>query len=542
MSHGAESAALPSEPAAPPAEPAAPPAEPKVPPRAEAKPPRPRPLPGWLPLVPALLTLGVTLWQIQGPSFSMDEDATLLAVNRSFPQLITLLGKIDVVHGAYYSLIWVVTRVFGGSELAVRFPSAVAMAVAAAGIAVIGRRLVSDLAGLASGVLFAILPSVSWYAEDARDYAFVTALAVWASYAFIRAMDTPQRRRRWLAGYGTLLAFLGLFNLFALLLIPAHAVTIAARARRDPGLGRSFVKGWLIAATAAVVVVSPVIVAGYGQLHLVNWIGKLKVRDALSVMRLAGGRPLFGVLAGITLLALLAAAGGGRAWLRKNWPRPLVALAVPWLLLPPAVLLTVSLFHPVYNYRYIAFCIPAIALLGGTALAALARVPGIVGPVVAGISLIVVIAVGLPVQVAQRGPDGHGFNIRRVNQIVARHERPGDDLLTISGAVYERGLTVAYPFGLRPLHDVGQGLTPVQSTTMGGTYAPDPVIRQRLAGVTRLWVVGGTTKQVPLLDGLGFTLVKRWYVTRVYIRIYVRGPGTSPLSSQRSSQLSGQQT
>jgi len=60
--------------------------------------------------------------------------------------------------------------------------------------------------------------------------------------------------------------------------------------------------------------------------------------------------------------------------------------------------------------------------------------------------------------------------------------------------------------------------------------------------VTRLWVVGGTTKQVPLLDGLGFTLVKRWYVTRVYIRIYVRGPGTSPLSSQLSSQLSGQQT
>jgi hypothetical protein len=47
--------------------------------------------------------------------------------------------------------------------------------------------------------------------------------------------------------------------------------------------------------------------------------------------------------------------------------------------------------------------------------------------------------------------------------------------------------------------------------------------------VPRLWVVGGTTKAVPLLDGLGYTLVRRWYVTRVYIRIYVRHPGPSAL-------------
>ena len=518
MSQGAESAALPSDQA--------------VLPRAETSAPPRRRLQAWLPLIPALLTLGITLWQIQGPSFSMDEDATLLAVNRTFPQLISLLGKVDVVHGAYYSLTWVVIHLFGGSELAVRFPSALAMAAAAAGVTVLGRRLVSDLAGLASGLLFAVLPSVSWYAEDARDYAIVTALAVWASYAFVRAMNSPERRRSWLVTYGVLLAFLGLGNLFALLLIPAHAVTLAAWARRDRSIRRSFVAGWLVAVVAAVVAVSPVIVAGYGQLHLVNWIGRLRLRDVLSVMRLAGGRPLFGVLAGIVLIAALAGAASGRSWLRAHWPHSLVSLTVPWLVLPPAVLLTVSVAHPIFNYRYIAFCIPAIALLGGTALAALGRVRGVVGPVVAVLGLVLVIVIGLPVQITQRGQNGHGFNIRKVNQIVARHERPGDSLLTISGAVYERGLAVAYPYGLRPLHDVGQGLTPVQSTTMGGTYAPAAVIRQRLAPVTRLWVVGGTTKDVPTVDGLGYTLVRRWYVTRVYIRLYVRHPGPSALSGQ----------
>lgn len=506
MSQGAESAALPSQPA--------------VAPRPEAGPPPPRPRRAWLPLIPALLTLGVTLYQIQGPSFSRDEDATLLAVNRTFPQLVRMLGNIDVVHGGYYSLIWVVTRLFGASELAVRFPSAVAMAVAAAGVTLLGQYLVSPRAGLAAGLVFAVLPSVSWFAEDARDYAIVTALAVTASYLLVRALAPAARRRRWLIAYGVALAFLGLGNLFALLIVPAHAVTIASRVRRDPGPGRGFAVGWLVAVAAALVAVSPVAVTGYQQLHLVNWISPLTLRDVLSVMRLAGTRPLFGVLAGIILIAVIAAAAGGRGRLRAQWPEPLVALALPWLVLPPAVLLAVSVVHPVYNYRYIAFCIPALALLAGTALAALGRVAVAIG-------LIVVLLVGLPLQISERGQDGHGFDIRKVNQIVARYSRPGDAVLNISGTVYERVLEIGYPYGLRPLRDVSRGESPAQSGTIGGTFAPAPVERQRLATVSRLWVVGGLHKNVPLLHGLGFTMVRHRYITGVWIRLYERHPGAA---------------
>ena len=43
-------------------------------------------------------------------------------------------------------------------------------------------------------------------------------------------------------------------------------------------------------------------------------------------------------------------------------------MALPWLLLPPAILLTASVIHPVYNFRYIICCIPAAALLIGAAL------------------------------------------------------------------------------------------------------------------------------------------------------------------------------
>ena len=102
-------------------------------------PERPDPGPAWLPLIPALVTLLVGLYKITGPSFTRDESATLAAVHRSFPQLVRMLGHVDVVHGAYYALIWVVVRIGGSGEFAVRLPSAIAMAIAAALVTVLGR-------------------------------------------------------------------------------------------------------------------------------------------------------------------------------------------------------------------------------------------------------------------------------------------------------------------------------------------------------------------------------------------------------------------
>ncbi len=512
MSQGAEPAALPPQPALSPR------SEPGTPPRRRR---------AWLPLIPAVLTLVVTLIQIQGPSFSQDEDATLLAINRTFPQLVRMLGNIDVVHGGYYSLIWVVARLFGTSELAVRFPSAVAMAVAAGGVTLLGQYLVGERAGLAAGLVFTVLPSVSWFAEDARDYAVVTALAVATSYILARALAATARRG-WLIAYGIALVLLGLGNLFALLIVPAHAVTIASRARRDrgTGTGRGFVAGWLVAVAAAFVVLSPVAVTAYSQLHQVSWIKPLRLRDVLSVMRVAGTRPLFGVVVAIVLIAVIVAAVAGRDRLRERWPEPLVALALPWLALPPAVLLIGSAIHPLYSYRYIAFCIPALALLAGTALAALGRVAGAAG-------LIVILLVGLPLQISQRRSDGHGFDIRRVDQIVAQHEQRGDAVLSPSGGagVYERVFEIAYPYGLRPLRDISRGESPAQSGTIGGTYASQQVERRRLAAVSRLWALGGPQQDALFLQEQGFTMVRRWHISGVWIRLYVR-THTAPGSGQ----------
>ncbi len=105
----------------------------------QARPGAAPPGPIWMRVLPALVTLAVTGWRIDGASYWRDESATLVAVGRPFGNLIQLLGHVDAVHGAYYLLMWPLVQLAGTSEIVTRLPSALALAVAAA--------LVTALAG-----------------------------------------------------------------------------------------------------------------------------------------------------------------------------------------------------------------------------------------------------------------------------------------------------------------------------------------------------------------------------------------------------------
>ncbi len=210
--------------------------------------------PVWMRLVPPAVMLGLALWGITGPSYWRDEGATLAAVQRPFPRLVRMLGHVDAVHGVYYMIMWPLVRVAGTGEIVTRLPSAVAMAVAAGLVAALGRRLVSPAAGLAAGLVFAVLPQVSLYAQDARSYAMVTALGTAGSYLLVRAIGAAGRRRGWLTGYAACLGAMAALNIFGILLVAAHAVSVALACRRQASAAarRSLALSWLAAATGAV--------------------------------------------------------------------------------------------------------------------------------------------------------------------------------------------------------------------------------------------------------------------------------------------------
>ena len=216
---------------------------------------------------------------------------------------------------------------------------------------------------------------MTYYAQMARSYAIETMFAVIASYLLLRAW--PDGRWRWWLGYGAAVALTGLFNIFGLLIVAAHGVTLLltdARGQTAPGrrAGRIPLR-WLAACAAALIVLGPLLGLASRQQVQIAWLNRptLNAMERL-LTNLAGSRPL------IVPFALLALGGLLAAWLADHW-RPLnpAAIALPWLVVPPFVLVAVSFVKPVYYVRYIEFCLPALAILAGAGLTALIRLAAV---------------------------------------------------------------------------------------------------------------------------------------------------------------------
>lgn len=489
--------------------------------------------PVWMRLVPSSVMLGLALWHITVPSYWRDEGATLAAVQRPFGQLVRMLGHVDAVHGVYYMIMWPLVRLAGPGELITRLPSALAMVVAAWLVAALGRRLVSPAAGLAAGLIFAVFPQISLYAQDARSYAMVTALGAAGSYLLVRAIGTPGRRRGWLTGYAICMGTMGALNIFGLLLVAAHAVTVALACLRQPGGRAKLALSWLAAAAGAVATASPALALGIEQRGAVSWIRPPAPGTVTSLWRLVGQRHMVIAVGLLTVCGLAASVLAGRMARRAGWPPVLLVLAVPWLVVPPAILIGISFVAPLYVPRYVLYCLPAVALLTGAALAALGRAAGTglsrapgagaaaLGWATGAAVLGVIVLLGAGTQISERGPAGHNDNIRRADQIVAANMRPGDAVL------YEtsNNLRAAYPYGLARLANIAQYQTPAQSGTLAGTVLPAAVVRQRIAGTPGLWVVEWRPRsRVPLLQGLGLRLVRTWHAPGIWLFRYARGP------------------
>jgi mannosyltransferase len=490
-----------------------------------------QPGPWWMRAVPPVVTFAVMLIGITVPSYWRDEAATLAAIRRPFGAMIRMLGNVDAVHGAYYALAWVISRSFGYGELALRLPSAIAMAVAALFVAALGRRLVSPAAGLAAGLLFAVIPDISLYGQDARSYAMVVAVATIATYLLVRALGSGHAyQRRWWIGYAASAALLGILNIFGLLLLAAHAVTIALRMLRSQAgqSRRALAWRWVTAAAAAMLVSSPAIVFGWRQRGQIDYLLVHSAGGVSSATRLIGPPIMAAAVAAVAVAAaavcLVAARRHPSGERVPPWLARLLALCVPWLVLPAALLFLASDFSPVYNFRYILFCAPAAALLGGTALAALGRIAGTA-------ALIVVAILGLSSQVAFRTPAGHGDDIRQADHIMAATSKPGDVILYTNPNAESFG--AAYPYGLGQHANIQLARGPIASNTLGGTNVSLAQLRGRLAHVNRLWIVeiNNSAPAGQVLHGLHFHLIWIWQTSDIWLRLYQREPPPAPAAA-----------
>jgi mannosyltransferase len=494
----------------------------------------------WLVLVvPAAAALLVGGYHLGNLSLWRDEAYSLEAADRSIAKIFALLHHTDAVNGTYYLFMHGVIALLGTSATALRLPSLIATVVAAAMTAALGRLLARlaglpapGLTGLLAGLFYVAAPQVTRYAQEGRAYAIVTMLVTIATYLLVRAMMAGTWR--WWATYALVIVLAGLFNLFSLLLVLAHGVTVlltylrrrrAAQAARSgpaesrpadsgavPGVGPVRLWRWVVVTVAAGIVASPVALLGFKQRGQISWLSKTSTATIRALFTgFAGSKPL---VIPIALLALCGLMTGGlavgiiarsRLAAVPGLPTPAMVL-LPWLVLPPAIMLTVSRFKPIYDIRYVLYCQPALALLCGVGLTWLAYVIS-TAPFVskarssgralawlpsAGLAVLVAVLVIAP-QRAVRLPTARVDNLRFNAAVIAAHARPTDIVFYVPWN--QRSLGMGYPGPFRQLRDIALAESPLKSNTLLGTEVSLATWRHRLRNVSRVWLITSVSQR-----------------------------------------------
>jgi mannosyltransferase len=429
-------------------------------------------------LWPTLLTLAIALFQADRAQLWRDELATWSAASRPVTDLLRLVGNIDAVSGPYYLLMHGWLKVSGDSALALRLPSILGMAAAAGLTAVLGRRLFGARTGLVAGLLFAVAPSTSRYAQEARAYALATLLAVLATLLLARALERPTWAR-WL-GYGAAVAGLGLAHLVAVILVAGHAVAVMLAARSD---GQRKALRFLAAVPAAGTALVPLALLGRGQQsRQLDWVAQATISE---LPRLPGGVLQSGAVGG--LLVGLAAVGAAT---RGRWGAALAAC----VLLPTALLFGAGLVAPLWVPRYLVFTVPLLCLLAAPVLAGL-RLP-------AALLVVAMTAVlGAPEQAGLRRthewPRSAPIDYRAASRIISAQDQPGD------GIVYHPrdgwkflDTAVAYYSGADRPRDVLAVRDPRRRASLWAEECDQP--GRCLAPVDRVWLLVVGQKNDPL--------------------------------------------
>lgn len=329
----------------------------------------------------ALVTLvgaALRLADLGGKSFWLDEAFSVALARTAWPAFARVVRTSEANMGLYYLMLrgWMH---LGESEATIRLLSAFAGIATIPTVYVLGRRLFDRRAGLIGALVLALDPLHLALSQDARSYPLAILLVACSTLAFTHLVGNSTPRRT--EAYGSE--------------APPHA---------DGGTGWSI--AYVIGSAAAVYAhfyAALVLVAQYGSL-VRRRTGTVPARRLIACAIGIGG----------LVMPLVVFVVGGQhanlAWLRGEipyvlthlgqWVRaPIAIVAVPyvvllvalawgamraarrgggwsywliglWFAAPVTIPLVVSaLFRPVFEFRYAAVAIPAVALAAGAVLA-----------------------------------------------------------------------------------------------------------------------------------------------------------------------------
>jgi mannosyltransferase len=341
----------------------------------------------WLALALRLFWLGKqSLWYDEGVTWYLTQFSPLGLIRWT---------AADIQPPFYYLLLWLTTRLFGQSEWALRFPSALFGVASVSLVWLLGRQLFRQAGGpwrqrasYLAALFLVASPLMVYYGQEARMYTLLVFQASLASYLILRFVSGSTSR--WLIFSYVLVMTAALYtHYFAVFLLLGHAIYVSLLLLRlkvggpvsdqwpiefkehtanDQYLFRRGLAMFLGVGLLFTPWI-PVLLARLGD-DPSYWPGVLKltevVQDVFISFAVGGKREMIFEADGLPL-----AAGFGLLLLLSLslllWRRPQARLAVLfsllWLVLPISLILLLSYQTPKFNPRYTMLSWPAFALI-----------------------------------------------------------------------------------------------------------------------------------------------------------------------------------
>ena len=437
-------------------------------------------------LWPTLLTLLFGCYQIGRPELWADELWSWSFAADPVHELVVSASRSNPAELGYDLALHYWMAAFGDSVVAMRMLPVLAMAGAAACVTLAGRRLAGARAGLLAGLVFALVPSVSRFAQEVRFYAPAVLAVALATLLLLRALDEPSVGR-W-AAYGGCLAVIGYLDVVALSLVVGHAAGAALRWWQDRD---ARLLGFAAAAAAGLAACVPLVALSLTKAGMqVFWIPRPGL-DAYAFGSFA--RILFfstSVAAAVIILGVLA-------W--SAWRAAAFATAVA--VLPVATVWLLSQGpHSYFVGRYLLFTVGAWAILAGIALS---RLDGRL----AAVAVLVIAAFGAGDQQVIRQPGAHDwpnypvayggsyFDYAGAARMIADAARAGDGIVYQEGNLWWEMIGPGLQYYLR--RDIPHGVPVPRDLFVAAAALPSSQVipvacspAACLGDEPRIWIVG----------------------------------------------------
>ncbi|MBN1249081.1 MAG: glycosyltransferase family 39 protein [Anaerolineae bacterium] len=319
----------------------------------------------WLKLGILFVTFLLRVGSLDAQGLWRDEVDQWRFAFQSLPELLGNFLKPGWNGPLYSPLLRAWVGVAGQSVFAMRLLS-VFWDVLGVGLAVaLAQRLAGRRVSLAAGLLIAVSPYMTWYAQEIKMYTWVPMLVLLALYALDRACRQP-RRAWWLVVFAaTTLAIYS--HILAALLIPVLGLWFLLHPMRDPRawLGGGVVLGALTLPYLPLLAWQWPLLwqtreTGYPDLTFGEMASALLNGWSAGVSQGAWGTPevLLAITVGTTAVASV---GLGWLWVGRG-PRRSKQLGL-WLALPLVLVWAISQRGPIFTDRYLIWSLPAFCIL-----------------------------------------------------------------------------------------------------------------------------------------------------------------------------------